>query len=466
MNAENIFRSGMWEELISPNSSSLLIAVLDAIQEGIIIADNSGEIIYVNPAFLQITSLTRQQRVGKNIFCVSPNGPLSQAIKTGKASYNEKYKMFDVDAEILTHNKPILINGEKVGGVSIFQDVTEVQNLIAKLEGSQKKIKVLSDNLANMTIAKYDFEDIVGESLAIKKSLEMAKIGSKSDSMVLILGESGTGKELFAHAIHQNSQRRNAPFVKVNCAAIPENLMESEFFGYEKGAFTGANKTKQGMFELADQGTIFLDEIGDMDLFLQSKLLRVLEGGEMFRVGGTKTIKVDTRVIAATNKDLKELIKKNLFREDLFYRLDVIDIEIPPLRERNSDVVVLAEVFLKKFNKKMEKSILGFSEIAKETLMAYDWPGNVRELRNSIEKAAVMAEGEYITPKELQINSLNQEKCIDFHKLIPLETMEKEMIKLALEKFGHTVEGKKKAAKELGISMRTLYNKINKYNAL
>ncbi len=446
--------------LESPN---FLISVLDAIQSGIIIADKWGKILYVNPSFIAITGLKHEDRVGRNILEIAPHCPLSKALLTGRSSYGERFQLYDAPMEILTNTKPIIVNDEIVGAVSIFQDVSEIQRLNRKLKGSEKTIENLSEKLSQITSARYGFEDMIGSSSSFHKAIEMGKRAAETDFMVLILGESGTGKELFAHSIHNASKRREKPFVKINCAAIPESLLESEFFGYEKGAFTGANKSKLGMFELANEGTIFLDEIGDMSLVLQSKLLRTLEDKEIYRVGGIKSIKVDVRVIAATNRDLKEMVKKDLFRKDLFYRLDVIDIMLPPLKDRNDDVILLADGFLHNICSKMEIKEKFFTESAYEKLRNYSWPGNIRELRNSIEKAVVMSEGNLIIDEDLQLMSQVNGEEIILDNLLPLDVMEKQMIKLALGKFEDTVEGKMRAAKALNISVRTLYNKMKKY---
>lgn len=443
--------------------NSWLTSILDAIQEGIIIADNNGWVHYVNPAFTEITGVRVDNRVGKRIQEVCPGGPLSKVLETGQAVYGEKYQMLDVNKKVVCNAAPIFADNCLVGGVVLFQDVTELFRLSSQLEKSEQTIKILSNKLTNVAAAKYGFDDIIGNNPIFLSCIKMAKQAAKTNSTVLLTGESGTGKELFAHAIHKESQRADMPLMRLNCAAIPDNLLESEFFGFEKGAFTGANKQKIGMFEMANEGTIFLDEMGEMNLSLQAKLLRVLEEGEIYRIGGSKPIKVDVRVIAATNRNLKEQIIQGKFREDLYYRLNVINIELPPLRERADDILPLAQCLLKNINKKLGTRIKGFSSDACRILTSYHWPGNIRELRNCIERASIMTEEEiikgqdlqFIFPRELQENNLNE--------LVSLEDMEKEMIKRALKQFGNTVEGKRQAAVILNISLRTLYNKINKY---
>jgi transcriptional regulator with PAS, ATPase and Fis domain len=292
-------------------------------------------------------------------------------------------------------------------------------------------------------------------------------MAAKSNSTVLVLGESGTGKEIFAHAIHYDSNRKDHPFIKVNCAAIPETLLESEFFGYEKGAFTGAVKTKIGKFELANGGTIFLDEIGDMNLYLQAKLLRVLQEMEIERIGATQTIKIDVRVIAATNRDLKEMIRKGEFREDLYYRLNVVELKIPPLRRRLEDLPTLVNMLIVKFNRKLGRKVKGLSPLAEKMLMNYQWPGNIRELENIIERAMVTNDEDIITQKQLSQYLEHHSGGIGLDgddEISPLEDLEKHEIIKALNKFGGTVEGKKKAALALKISLATLYNNFKRYN--
>jgi two-component system response regulator FlrC len=304
--------------------------------------------------------------------------------------------------------------------------------------------------------------------LDILKKLEVV---AQSKAPVLLLGESGTGKELLAKYIHQKSPRRFGPFIAINCAALPETLLESELFGYEKGAFSGANFRKKGKIELAEGGTLFLDEIAEMHPSLQSKLLRVLQEGEVDRLGGYHPIKVDVRFLAATNRDIEKEVKEGRFRSDLFYRLNVITVKIPPLRERKEDVKFLSKFFLEKFSRMYKKSLQGFSEEAQRFLMDYSFPGNVRELKNMIERAVLTCEGELIEVKHLidpfsQHESLARNLGINFDnkqteiEVKPLEVLEKEAIMKALE----VAKGNKtKAAELLGITVRTLRNKLKQY---
>jgi DNA-binding NtrC family response regulator len=326
-------------------------------------------------------------------------------------------------------------------------------------------------NLKNQLRKKYRFENIVGDSEKMQKIFEVIEKVADSDSTILILGESGTGKELIAKAIHYNSYRREGPFIPVNCAAIPSELLESELFGHEKGAFTNAIRTRIGRFELANGGTIFLDEIGDMSPVLQSKLLRVLQDRQFERIGGIKTIKTDIRVIAATHQDLKLAVEQKRFREDLYYRLNVIPIHLPPLRERKSDIPLLAHHFLDHFNRTKKKKIKGFTKEAMDKLIQYDWPGNVRELENTIERVVILLDGDFITPQDLpeKFQNLTREN-IPQEIIIPDEGIsleeavnefERKLILQALQKTGWV---KNKAARLLNLNRTTLIEKIKRQN--
>ena len=314
---------------------------------------------------------------------------------------------------------------------------------------------------------QFDFGNIIGRSSAMQKVFETMYLVAPSDATVLINGESGTGKELIAGALHHNSNRKKGPFVKVNCAALHENLLESELFGHEKGAFTGADSQRLGRFEMASGGTLFLDEIGDMSLQTQAKILRVLQEGELERLGGSTTIKVDVRLVVATHKDLTAMIEEGSFRQDLFFRLSVVPIELPPLRERTEDIPVLADFFLKRYAVKNKKDIRGFHPQALMLLARYDWPGNIRELENTIERAVILCLGEQITPKELPPQMLPDDfKMIDKEANantpggLTLKDVEREAIKAILEQ---TNGNRSQSAKRLGIARQTLLNKIKEY---
>ena len=329
--------------------------------------------------------------------------------------------------------------------------------LVAKLVEHQR---LLEENISlhRKLEERYRFENIITKSSKMQQVIELIKVVAKSNATALIIGETGTGKELVARAIHSQSYRKDKPFVAVSCAALPESLLESELFGHEKGAFTGAHAQRKGKFEVAHRGTLFLDEIGEMSANIQVHLLRVLEEKEFTRVGGNEPIKVDVRVVSATNKDMKEAVANGQFREDLYYRLNVVTIELPPLRERREDIPLLAEHFLKKFALENQKRVTGFSPEATEFILRYDWPGNVRELENAIERAVILAKGSLIGIADLPHQSLSLA-----YSALPgksLKEMEKNHIWGVLSEMrGNYTE----AARILGITRMTLYNKVKEY---
>lgn len=339
----------------------------------------------------------------------------------------------------------------------------EVENLLKIIEFFKEK--------SNINIQAEEFEGIVGRSKKMREIFNEIAIVSKSESSILIEGESGTGKELVAKAIHRLSKRKDKPFIAVNCSAIPSELFENEFFGHEKGAFTGANQREIGKIELAEDGTLFLDEIGEMPLFMQAKLLRVLQEREFYRVGGKNPVQVRCRFISATNRNLEEMVENREFREDLFYRINVIHIKLPPLRERKEDIPLLAKKFLEKFNNLNDKSIVGIDSDAMEILMNYHWPGNVRQLENVIERAVVICQSDFIKPEHLPsrikdgINSTDKELLVDVkHKeKVNLFELEKNLILKILqeENFNQT-----KTAERLGISRKQLRTKMKNYGLL
>jgi len=343
-------------------------------------------------------------------------------------------------------------------------DIDELKILVAKAlrfhQLEQENI-YLKERLND----RFDFSNIIGRSPSMTKLFETVALVAPSAATVLIAGESGTGKELIANAIHQNSPRKDQPFIKVNCAALPETLLESELFGHEKGAFTGAIARKQGRFQLAHNSSIFLDEVAEMAPATQAKILRVLQEREFEPVGSTQTIKVDTRVIVATNKILEKEIQEGRFREDLYYRLNVVTVDVPPLRQRREDIPLLADFFLKQYAEKNRRPIEGFTPRATDLLMRHDWPGNVRELENIIERAVIMARGEMITPMEFPIDLQNLDEDLKASRidLTPGRSL-KEVEKVVILRTLEEVEGNRThAARILGISRRTLQLKLKEY---
>ena len=428
--------------------------VLETTHEGIFALDRSGYIKHCNNMAATLFKTTKADLIGAHINEFMMGTPALEVIETGQG-YTENEELFHTDRgrmHFIVTAKPF-INGDEIGGVVIsFRDIEEAQKLVYNI---------------NTRALKNTLDDIVGNSDEIKRAKKQALITAKGNSTVLITGESGTGKEMFAKAIHYASPRGEGPFVTVNCGAIPENLLESELFGYEKGAFTGASdKGKAGKFETANGGTIFLDEIGDMPPHLQVKILHVLQNMRFERVGGNKNIIVDVRVIAATNKDLEGMIREGTFREDLYYRLSVIPLMIPPLRERRDDIKLLMYHFLRKYNTFMNRKITGFTKEVEELYMNHNWPGNVRELENAVEYGTNMAFGDTIGIDEVPARLMrNEDNIMKFQDTdLPLSEQvkryEKEIITRKLKKYGTSGNAKDTVAKELGLSRATLYRKL------
>ncbi|MDP2606218.1 MAG: sigma-54 dependent transcriptional regulator [Deltaproteobacteria bacterium] len=347
------------------------------------------------------------------------------------------------------------VEAVKKGAADFVSKPFHSDELVLKIKKALSHIKLLNENLylRQELQASDSFPEIIGQSAAMKKVFETLERLKDSHCRVLLTGESGTGKEVIARAIHRTSPRREEKFYGINCAALPETLLESELFGHEKGAFTGAIATKPGHFELADRGTLYLDEIGDTSPAFQAKLLRAVEESEFQRVGGSKVLKTDVRIVAATNKNLEKEIAKGSFREDLFYRLCVVHLHLPPLRERREDIPDLTDHFLKKLALKMTKKLDGISKAAMESMQSYHWPGNIRELENALERGAIMAAGSIIAPDDLPLKKPNGEIK---YGVTTLEELEKELITRTLVECNWN---KSLAAKRIGIGRRTLYDK-------
>lgn len=389
----------------------------------------------------------------------------------------KKIKEFDTEIIVIMmtaySDVQTAVSSMKSGAYDYINKPFELEELKLLIEKGLETKSLINEvrRLHRQQKEKYQNNHIYGVSPQIHYVKELISMISKTlKTSVLIQGESGTGKELAANAIHYNSKRSDKPLMKINCSAIPDSLLESELFGFEKGAFTDAKNTKKGLFELADGGTVFLDEIGDMNPFLQSKILRVLEGQTFLRVGGEREIKVDVRIIAATNKDLEAMVREGLFRKDLYYRLKVMVVEMPPLRDRLEDILLLSNLFIEENNKEYKKNIKGFSEEAKKLLVQYSWPGNVRELKNVIERAMILSDQEVIIPKHLPFELKQTEKLQPGSSENQLFAMGDD---LSLEKMeeihlSHVLKrlewNKSKASKILGVSRATLRAKIKKYN--
>ncbi len=361
------------------------------------------------------------------------------------------------------------IEAIKQGAYDYIPKPFKPDELILTIKKAEERLRLYNENvrLRNAIRRDYDFSSILGKSTKILSILNQIKQVAVHKTTVLITGESGTGKELVARAIHYNSDRRNKTFVSINCGAIPENLLESELFGYVKGAFTGAYTNKQGLFEAADQGSLFLDEIGELPVNLQVKLLRAIEQLQIMRIGETRSIDIDVRFVAATSRDLLEQVRLGKFRDDLFYRLSVFHIHLPPLREREEDIPLLANHFLKKIANDIKKPIHKFSDEAMNIIVNYSWPGNVRELENVIERACIMSEYDTIMPEDLPdvIKSSSVEDMITGQKDLSIKKAQRNLeIRLIQKALKKTAGNKTQAAKLLEISLRALMYKIRKYN--
>lgn len=448
------------------DSFEMLEDVLNYAYEGYVLVDPQGKIVKMN--YEKLLGIKEEDAIGKPVEEIIENTRMHIVVKTGAKELRDVQRIQGHD--MITNRIPIIKQGKVIGAVGtvLFKDVSEVKELAHQLLDLQSKINKYRGEIERIEGSKYSFHSIITRNSKMNYLKKVGSMAAETNSTVLITGESGTGKELFAHAIHRASYRKGEAFIAINCAAIPKELLESELFGYDSGAFTGARKQgKVGKFELARGGTIFLDEIGDMPLEMQAKILRVLESKEFERVGSNKKMSFDARVIAATNENIEEAIKKGKFREDLYYRLNVITIEIPPLRERMEDIELLSEEILSYLLKEMK---LGEKFLAKETikiLKSYSWPGNVRELRNILERAINLSPGKIILPEHLPERlidkisySTEDLKDIPLLKDVVIES-EIEAINKALI---FTKGNKSLAAEKLGIHRTALYKKIDKYN--
>ena len=433
------------------------LGVMETIPLGTFVTDSQTNIIHVNDAALKIFNIKEHDVIGQKLDKYLNTGNLfEKMLEQGKETMDEEMVFTMPSGTIRCEVIVSLVKRslyDYAGLVIKFKNV-EYMNTFKKSKNEYK--------------AYFQFGDIIGESHAIKEALRLSKIAARSMSNVLILGESGTGKELFAQAIHNHSPRREGPFIAVNCGALPQGLIESELFGYEGGAFTGSKKEGQpGKFELANGGTLFLDEIGDMPLYEQTRLLRVLQNKEVVRVGGKHVIPVNVRILTATNHDIEKQVLENKFRKDLFYRINVFSISIPPLRERVEDIVPLCEVFIKKYRIKLNKNIKGIHPQALEVLLAHTWVGNIRELENIIERAINIARGNEITLDDLPSNFFQEtrEDGVNANStnetFTPSQLMERNFIISAMKKHGGNIS---KVSIAIGLSRRTLYRKMELYN--
>lgn len=448
--------------------------VLDNLEVGIIAANEDGRIFYVNHAYEELLGVPVNKVVGRNIMKIEPESDLSEAIKTRKGIVNPWKYIKSVHHVVSLSIHPLIWKGDFHGAVSLFTDVTKLDSLNSEIE----RMNGMVDELRQQLDDNVQRTGIVTRDRRFLKLLEQAAVAARTNVPVLIRGENGVGKELVARYIHSCSERKDRPMVIVNCSSIPETLIESELFGYEEGSFTGAKKGgRMGKFELANHGTIFLDEIGDMPIALQSRLLRVIENGEIEKIGRQKSIPVDVRIIAATNQPLEKMIREKQFRMDLFYRLNVISMSIPALRERKEDIPVLADYFLREFCSKYDRE-RSISERGYSRLVEREWLGNVRELRNCIERAVILSEGETLDFKELASAETKESDAAgmadsaggkewtafsDMKLEEALAACEESCIRQALKESGGN---RAEAIRRLGISRRTFYRKCAQYGIL
>jgi len=462
------------QELVSVKRlQQTLETIIASVDTGLVVTDEKGTIVKVNHSSLVLLKKDQENVLGQEFKDIFGSQVVDMVLHKGSSEVD----VGNINGQrfLMTAN-PIMESNAVVGSVTniIFKNLVKLKNLIAKLDLLENQLNHYRKELLKVTTSRYNFDSILTQSQAMIRLKKDAMTAASGFSNILLLGESGTGKELFAQAIHDASPRRMFPFIKVNCAAIPETLLESELFGYDDGAFTGAKKGgKPGRFEMAQGGTIFLDEIGDMPLPLQAKILRVLQEKEFERVGGTETIQVDVRIIAATNMDLFEMVGKNKFRQDLYYRLNVISFRIPPLRERREDVIYIAEHFLRWFNQIMGAEVKGFTIEARLILENHDWPGNVRELANVVERAMNMNVKDLIGQEHLPsylvekmpqkanllYNNAGQSEATNYRKA--MEVYERSLMVAALRETGGNCN---EASKLLGMSRSRFYEKIANYS--
>jgi transcriptional regulator with PAS, ATPase and Fis domain len=461
--------SGMLTVLLASNFNDLrhqFLTVLEGSGEIIVITDEKLKVLYLNRKAESFYNIKKENAIGKNLESFFSTLILKDVLDSGEPVM-ESYHQPRLGLYVLINSLPIKVDNRLIGGVSMERDITTMVNMNKEILKANSKLNILQKEIEKIQyVGDKAFKKIYGHSPRLKEVVSMANKVAQTNAAVLIRGESGTGKELFAKAIHLASRRNDGPFIAINCGAIPPNLFESELFGYEGGAFTGADrKGKKGSFELASGGTLLLDEIGEMEYTLQVKLLRVLQENVFFRIGGSKEVKVDVRIVAATNKDLEKMVEDGSFRQDLYYRLNVVSMEIPPLRERKGDIPELVYKFINEFSLDHHKKIDDISSDLMTAFLKYDWPGNVRELRNIIERLVVLTEGpiinkEYLPPilRDKLKDQSNKEATG-----VLLETATQDVERSMIIKALQDVRGNKtKAAHLLGIPRSTLYYRMNK----
>jgi transcriptional regulator with PAS, ATPase and Fis domain len=449
-------------KLSQRNDLVLYLEMFEKMVIGILMIDTKSTVLYVNDKYTEITGVKYSEIVGRKLRDVRPKAILGEIVKSGVAQTN--ILRYEGDIKYFVDVAPITIEGEIIGGITLMKDFEDARAISDGLKNAEEQLNAMKNALNDKFKATYTFDDIIGESIEIKNAIYLAKKFAQSDASVLITGKTGTGKELFAQSIHNYSPRSDRQFIPINCANIPATLIESELFGYVPGAFTGADKKgKIGLFELAHNGTLFMDEIENMSLDLQNKLLRVLQERKVKRIGSTEYRDIDVRIIAATNVTMETIIQEGKFREDLYYRMCVFPIVIPPLKARSGDVRLLVDYFLKTYNSRYHKRI-AISDETYDALSQYAWPGNVRELNNLMEFLLYVNESGIIAPSDLPGKIKKQldrtPEIIGLSLKEQLKQSEKMILKEYLEKYGNHVDDKMKIAESLGISISTLYNKL------
>jgi len=452
------------KDVLSSSDESIrwLLSILDSINNGVLIIDDEFVVRYLNNEYTRITGVPRERIIGKPLREIRPGAKLPDVVRSGKPMSGVFRREGDV--EYVVDLAPLVLDGKIRGGIGIFKDITEIERLSKELQRITRQRDRLHSMVQNAYRAKYTFDDIIGESDEIRKVIDLAKRFAQGGHDLLITGESGTGKEVLSQAVHNAGQNATGPFVTVNCAALTPSLLESELFGYVEGAFTGAKKGgKIGLFEIADGGTIFLDEIAELTPEMQGRFLRVLQERTIRRVGDTRETPLNVRVIAATNRDFSRLAADNLFRQDLYYRLCVLNIHLPPLRERGRDIRLLADHFLLLCGRKTKCSLTFSTEVYK-AFEKYSWPGNIRELMHAVAFACQMAEGNVIRVQDLpgMLVSMpeHDERMLSGTLSDMVRDLEARVITNRLRRYGDSAEAKRRIARELGVSRATLYNKI------
>ncbi|NJP37623.1 sigma-54 interaction domain-containing protein [Alkalicoccus luteus] len=450
----------MAEEVTNLKSiQEMLEAIIHSSDDAISVVDENGNGLLINPAYTRLTGLTEAEVVGKPASTDISEGESihMQVLQSGVAVRGARMKVGPAKKDVVVNVAPVIVDGDVKGSVGVVHDVSEMEALTKELEQARKIIRTLE--------AKYSFDDIIGRTQEIKMAVDQAKVAARTPAAILLRGDSGTGKELFAHAVHNESGRKFNKFIRVNCASLSETLLESELFGYEDGAFSGAKSGgRKGVFEEADKGSIFLDEIGELTHKMQAKLLRVLQEQEIVRVGGSQVIRVDVRVIAATNMNIEKRIEQGEFRSDLFFRLNRVPIYIPPLNERKDDIGRLSEHLMMKLNQDYGRRVTKLSPEALQKLQRYSWPGNVRELENVLGRAMIHLPQNARTIRAADIVTDEQKEGSKLSPDIseePLDEQLRRFERAVIDKMLIETDGNKtKAAQKLGISTRSLYYKL------